>query len=207
MSDRVRARAPLRFNPFKCHNNVELSEDNAVARASQHAWGGVTGTWVLEGGESHFEVRVEESRMGLGLYVGLVEASYKPHLRGQGMNSTMVPAKCAYEYCNGYSYYAHNGDLLREGRAVGHTGRRARRGDMIGLTYNAQARTLTVSVNGEKLSAAIHGVFCSSSTVEQPRACANVRRLVLVGRLSRVVGVRSCHLRSTRGRVRRRVQI
>ena len=97
-----------------------------MASATRHAWGGVTATWVMEGvGSSYFEMRVEESRMGLGLYVGLVDSAYKPHLRGQGMNSQMVPAKCAYEYCNGWSFYAHSGDLIREGRVVGHTGRRA----------------------------------------------------------------------------------
>ena len=91
-----------------------------MASSSQHAWGGVTGSWIFQGGSHYFEVRVEKgARLGLGLYVGLVDAAYKPHLRGQGMNSVMVPAKCAYEYERAWAFYAHNGDLVRRGKTVG----------------------------------------------------------------------------------------
>ena len=69
---------PLRFNEHKCHNNVDLSEDNTVAASSRHAWGGVAGTWVLGAeGVHYFEVQIERARLGFGVYVGVVESSYK----------------------------------------------------------------------------------------------------------------------------------
>ena len=89
----------------------------------------------------------------------------------------MVPAKCAYEYCNGWSFYAHSGDLVREGRVVGHTGRRARKGDVIGVAYDAVAQTAIISVNGEQLAPAFHGVAPPVAPVVDLALGASVRIL------------------------------
>ena len=161
----------LRFNRFKCHGNVALSEDDTVATSTVHAWGGVAGTWEFGGGGGgggggedadegvhYFETVVEKTRLGFGVYIGVVSAAYKPHLRGQGMSSSMVPARSAFEYDDGYFFYAHSGDLVRGGRVAGVTGARARAGDVVGVEFDASAGTVAFFVNGERLPAAFRGV-------------------------------------------------
>lgn len=170
VGEEATAAAPeLRFNRLKCHANVQLSEDDTVATSTVHAWGGVAGTWVFGGGGEgggrgedegvhYFETVVEKTRLGFGVYIGVVSAAYKPHLRGQGMSSSMVPARSAFEYDDGYFFYAHSGDLVRGGRVAGVTGARARAGDVVGVEFDAARGTVAFFVNGERLPAAFRGV-------------------------------------------------
>jgi hypothetical protein len=153
------------WNTSKCHRNIHVGEDELDAECTDYGWGGVLGSWVMGEGEHFWEVRISRAQMGMGIYLGVADAKFDPHLRGQGMSSFMPAAKSAYQYKRGWAYYTYSGDLFNEGRVIGATDVFARTGDTITCKYDGNVGELSFFKNGQLLCETITGITGEVSPV------------------------------------------
>jgi hypothetical protein len=162
---RVNTAPRLTWNTRKCHRNIHIGEDELDVECTEYGWGGVLGSWVMGEGEHFWEVRIDRSKMGMGIYLGVTDANFDPQQRGQGMSSFMPAAKSAYQYKRGWSYYCYTGDLFNEGRVIGATDVFARTGDTVTCKYDGTAGELSFYKNGELLCESIAGITGEVSPV------------------------------------------
>eukprot|EP01122_Echinamoeba_exundans_P001349 TRINITY_DN11423_c0_g1_i1.p1 TRINITY_DN11423_c0_g1~~TRINITY_DN11423_c0_g1_i1.p1 ORF type:complete len:3880 (+),score=662.12 TRINITY_DN11423_c0_g1_i1:92-11731(+) len=156
-----------RWDITKCDRSLDLSDDRSLVRLSSSSsgfqWRSVFAERPVTRKHRHFEIVFESSTVNPNIMIGLSERMPDPlpPCIGQNMLYKSWMWSCA-----------SHGPLYHSGQVVSSYGRSPVQGDVLGITVDLDACTLSFSINGEDLGVAFSNV--SSEGTEGIYLCMSV---------------------------------